>query len=942
MNQNRKNHPFLRRALTAVLTLLMLVNVCFPAMQAHATEETLETAHDYDVAVSAVKEAANALDPATDAETFKAAADAVTARIAELSAKVSAIVTDGAGITESNVSMFNTMLSDASTAVADKTQENAAYLAKQSQPPVTPAPSDNTSNVGDMDLDDEDDVIPPDPSENETPVLSEAAQAYTDRYNALAAEVDALQINDPEFETKFNDVYSRIATLNNEVSDAATAGTITVEEYGVLGNNLVMLGETLGQKMDENLSYDANTTAVPVNMDDYNANNYVAYDVAKTNTNPWKNKGYNDTKKTYVSKVTLGGVEVEQANSNLSGYGDDGYYGRPRVGQKLSNYYKGIDKGSANTYATLTITPSTGYYVSRIVVACCDGGAPYDCGTWENGLEFSVSFNVSAGGDLSIQLPSKAFGHGTDSGFDESPKGEEQYFILIEVAPVPTPLYVEYLPGIATSFDEKLFNDSDAWTLNSSSNNYDVGSMEQPNTRFKYAYTNKVNVSKWEHYANTITDNAIKAAAENGYYFAGWKAVYYQECDSNYNFDTVYSRPEELIPQGTEVRLITHVRLTAQWEPVKLNVTKTVGGLSNYEGTYTVQLKKDDVDLGQAHDFAVTGSGTSDAWTISPVVPGTYSIVETSPAVGSYVTDNGTTKYLVSTTYSDPITITADKIADGTYREGTLTVTNTYSDATPKLKLVKQWQNASGEEITGEATSHMPIVTFTISCETHNFTKTQTVAYSDNWVKTLDAADLSLPSGCSIADLTVTETVPTGYELVGNVAKTTEEDTENKIVYTVYTATNKQSVTSLTLDKNVTGNMGDWSKKFTFNIYLNDSTTPFATETLTHNTAAVTIDNIPIGATVKIVESDNENYKVSATVNNVAATVTAAKDGSDSISFTASATASENSVVFTNHYSASIETGITSHSFPFILLLSTAIVFAMILLLDKARYSKKF
>ena len=69
LNQNRKNHPFLRRALTAVLTLLMLVNVCFPAMQAHATEETLENYLQFDMAITNAKAAANALDP--QSETFQ-------------------------------------------------------------------------------------------------------------------------------------------------------------------------------------------------------------------------------------------------------------------------------------------------------------------------------------------------------------------------------------------------------------------------------------------------------------------------------------------------------------------------------------------------------------------------------------------------------------------------------------------------------------------------------------------------------------------------------------------------------------------------------------------------------------------------------------------------------------------------------------------------------
>lgn len=96
---------------------------------------------------------------------------------------------------------------------------------------------------------------------------------------------------------------------------------------------------------------------------------------------------------------------------------------------------------------------------------------------------------------------------------------------------------------------------------------------------------------------------------------------------------------------------------------------------------------------------------------------------------------------------------------------------------------------------------------------------------------------------------------------------------------------------------------------------------------------SVEILGIPYGATVDIDETDTTG-KYTVYING---SETKSDDGKTSVTIDG-----DESVSYLNDYDATIETGVTSHTFPFILLLSTAIVFAMILLLDKARYGKKF
>lgn len=136
------------------------------------------------------------------------------------------------------------------------------------------------------------------------------------------------------------------------------------------------------------------------------------------------------------------------------------------------------------------------------------------------------------------------------------------------------------------------------------------------------------------------------------------------------------------------------------------------------------------------------------------------------------------------------------------------------------------------------------------------------------------------------------------------------------------------TLAEVTLTKTVAGNMGDHSKEFTFEAYLKDANEnmldfPFsegytvngkiATITLAHEEKVI-IQNVPIGSTIYIRECDYDPYDV--TVSD------ATKETIDEVVWYKADVSSEGgiSIVVTNTYNATIDTGILLDSFPYIIL----------------------
>lgn len=477
----------------------------------------------------------------------------------------------------------------------------------------------------------------------------------------------------------------------------------------------------------------------------YNGKNYVAYDVAKS-----RDEGYNDSNGTYVTSVTLGDVAVDQANSNQS-YGSNNANNKgSRVGKTLSSFYPGLITNGNGASKTLVITPAAGYYVTQVTVACCDGGRPYQCGTWDQGKAFSNTFNITTGGALSMQMPSDAFGHGSSNSL-ESRDGEEQYFILIRVAPVPEPLFVAYDYGIMNevlgdAFGASPFANSEQWTTASAGNHYGTGgSNETRYTQFRYAYANNSEVSNWKHVTNTVTEAAKRAAAEKGYYFTGWEVTYYVEC-SNYSFSQKYSDPA-MIGENVDLRLITHAKLVAQWAPVKMTVQKVVEGLNTTQN-YTINVLKNN---GAFDTVTFNGTGSKE---YSPVVPGIYSVTE--EGANQRVEIDGK-YYDLTTTYSDPVEVTAAAIAAGNQKTVSLVVTNTYSEVTTiDIPVSKVWSDNNNQDgIRPES------ITVVLNANGNETGKTLVLNDGNSWTGTF--AELDKYAGGKEITYTIEELTVAGY-----------------------------------------------------------------------------------------------------------------------------------------------------------------------------------
>lgn len=399
----------------------------------------------------------------------------------------------------------------------------------------------------------------------------------------------------------------------------------------------------------------------PLEMRYYDPSSEVYYEVFKLTDSNGKVKGDQNT----IKSVTLGGTEVENTQDTA---------------KALSNYYTGISNNATSGALTkdLVITPAEGYYVVEVVIACCStqfNNDPYQCQTWAYGNAFRAEFTISdssvADHSVTIKdLHAKNFGH-------MSYPNSDHYAIAIRVAPIPTPLYVEYNYGdiVANGANAEVFNDADAWTSVGAGNDYGTGSVLTANTQFKYAYAGEASASQaalWKHFVNGITDEAIEAAAAAGYYFAGWHADYFTtvkatEKESNGNnytltFEGDYADDTDVAP-GAKLPLTTNVKLTAQWKPYKLTVEKVVNGLpSDKTGEYVIEVKRD----GQTVE-TVTFNGT-DSKTLEKVVPGEYTIEEIKNQVDGYTVD---VKY-------EPKTVTIG----GDVKTATMKVTNTYEKIT--------------------------------------------------------------------------------------------------------------------------------------------------------------------------------------------------------------------------------------------------------------------
>ena len=270
---------------------------------------------------------------------------------------------------------------------------------------------------------------------------------------------------------------------------------------------------------------------------------------------------------TGVTAVTLNGAAVTQQDSNTTGAAS---------GTVLSSYYTSADNRNEQS-VELAITAEKGYYVSRIVVACIDphGQSPYRCNTWSAGNAYDVNFSLArsvkqdnGAFKLSTQLSSKNFCHSSNG-------SNHGYYILIQVAPIPKPVYVEYdygeilnmFPGDTKLAD--LFNNSAMWTTVGSGNAYGSGEGNFVEyTKFAYNYSQPSDIQNWKHTTNSISVTAMAAVTPKNVRFLGWEVTYYAKCTRSGNELTFSEQvgTSSNIGERQSLNVYTHAKLVAKWE----------------------------------------------------------------------------------------------------------------------------------------------------------------------------------------------------------------------------------------------------------------------------------------------------------------------------------------------------------------------------------------
>lgn len=775
-----------------------------------------------------------------------------------------------------------------------------------------------------------------------------AEPTYLEQIAALQAQAEAL---DPESETLEDELYT-IYEAVYAVVDAATleweAGAMTDEEY----EEVVVAAQGVWDYLKTEYGFDPYATDLEAeerNIKYYRGDVDVYWDEASaTGTSATSKTG---TSTNNIASVQLNGVDVLWGNSSL---GSD-WAGTPK---QVEDYYTSASTTNDQS-VVLSIVPKPGYYVTHITVACCPASAtPYKCATWSSNYAYDTDLSVTASGVVTIDLSVVAFCHDNNNKEDD-----HQYFILIVTAPLPSPLLVEYdygtigehITSAGGTLANTAFASPDNWTDDNTGNYYGsdtegLKGVKTNDTQMKYVYASgdEEDAADWTHTTNTVTTAAKEDAAEVGYYFAGWEVQYYEECEEaaitnpTYNNYT-YTFSEEygssfVTNENVSLQLVTNVKLVALWEPVTLNVTKTVSGMSTYSPaampTYTFQVYKQSgsewVEYGDAFSLTLTSTEdyTYDVKTFSSVTAGVYKVVETSNG-GNLESSDGSMIYYVAVSEDGSVTYTTAGIMDGTTRSATLNVTNTYSDepATTSVTATKLWEDNDNAYNTRPEN-----ITLQLNADGSAYGDAVTVTPDENGNWTYTWSDLPISNGSTDYEYTVTERSVEGYdtEITGNASEG-------------FVVTNTLQKIPIILVKEVTGNMGDRNKEFAFTITgAQDASGNAITSASLKHDESITL-YVPYGSTLTFTETYGTytpSYRVTKTV------ITTADDGtettsdvtitdSDGTAMNGSAVGTvsilfdadlkeADKIIVTNTKQENVDTGVTLDTVPYLLLAAGA------------------
>lgn len=133
----------------------------------------------------------------------------------------------------------------------------------------------------------------------------------------------------------------------------------------------------------------------------------------------------------------------------------------------------------------------------------------------------------------------------------------------------------------------------------------------------------------------------------------------------------------------------------------------------------------------------------------------------------------------------------------------------------------------------------------------------------------------------------------------------------------------------ITITKQVTGNMGDVNKEFSFSYSYGEDDNPQTGTFTLRNGGSHDLENVPIGTTLTLTETNAEGYTISAEYGN-----TTVSDG-NGMTFTINN--EDTVIVVKNHKEAIPDTGVLLDSLPYVLILMLTVISGVVLLHRKRR-----